>query len=191
MELIREADLVMLSAIQSIHSPILDEILLYSGFRMTWLPLYLFLGFKASKSFKGQSFFIFLVITSLLVASTDQASVWMKDHFMRLRPCHDPSVSDWVRLVGNCGGLYGFVSSHAANAGGITTFLLILLHRSSPWFFKLLVPWTMLICLCRVYNGVHFPTDVMAGLFLGSMLGFLWAVIFKRAKKSLLSNHHA
>jgi undecaprenyl-diphosphatase len=42
-----------------------------------------------------------------------------KEVFHRLRPCYDPSISHLIHTVGKKGGgLYGFVSSHAANVFG-------------------------------------------------------------------------
>ena len=53
---------------------------------------------------------------------------------------------------------------------------------------------TVLIAYSRVYVGVHFVSDVMAGILLGSLLGFLWIkFVFKRFeffKKARLSKNN-
>ncbi|MBR6947721.1 MAG: phospholipid phosphatase, partial [Muribaculaceae bacterium] len=57
-----------------------------------------------------------MVVLTVLVA--DQVSSGLIKHLVeRLRPTHDPSLESMVHVVnGYRGGLYGFVSSHAANS---------------------------------------------------------------------------
>jgi membrane-associated phospholipid phosphatase len=54
-------------------------------------------------------------------------------------------------------------SSHAANWGAGTMILFIYFRRS--WRFML--PMALLVAFSRIYNGVHYPSDVLAGLVLG------------------------
>jgi undecaprenyl-diphosphatase len=52
--------------------------------------------------------------------------------------------------------------------------------RSSAIFWLL---WASVIAYSRVYNGVHYPSDVLVGGFIGALFGFL---CFKFYKFSLL-----
>jgi undecaprenyl-diphosphatase len=66
------------------------------------------------------------------------------------------------------GGLYGFVSSHAANFFAIVVAVWFVFRSSFPK-----VPWIvfgcgLLIILSRVYLGVHYLSDTLVGAILGA-----------------------
>ncbi len=69
-----------------------------------------------------------------------------------------------VRCLVGKGGSGSFPSSHAANwfAGAMIAFLYF---RKSAW---LTLPLGALVALSRVYNGVHYPSDVLGGAVLGA-----------------------
>lgn len=101
----------------------------------------------------------------------DQGSVHLfKETVCRLRPCH---ALDNVRMFHtHCGGQYGFVSSHAANAFAIVTFL-ILRYRHFPWASVLLSLWALATCYSRAYLGKHYPGDLICGAFFGAVIGLI------------------
>jgi membrane-associated phospholipid phosphatase len=63
-------------------------------------------------------------------------------------------------------------SSHTANWFSATMVALIFYRRS--WRF--MVPLACLVAFSRIYNGVHYPGDVLAGAILGS--GYAVAIVF-------------
>ena len=82
-----------------------------------------------------------------------------------------------VHIVnGYRGGRYGFVSSHAANFMAIAT-LLTFITRQRLVLFSL-VTWTLLQCYSRMYLGVHYPGDILGGLIVGALAGWLvWCLM--------------
>jgi membrane-associated phospholipid phosphatase len=48
------------------------------------------------------------------------------------------------------------------------------------WAASLLLIWAALIGYSRIYLGVHYPLDVLGGLFLGVLLGLLAGYLFYR-----------
>lgn len=114
-----------------------------------------------------------LIVGSLILAYaiSEQTSVHLfKEVFMRLRPCHEPTLAGQVRLVANsCGGQFGFVSTHAANSFNLAIFTALLIHRR--WFTISMFTWAILISYSRIYIGVHYPGDVIGGMVLGCLIG--------------------
>jgi undecaprenyl-diphosphatase len=70
------------------------------------------------------------------------------------------------------------VSSHATNFFGIATFMFIILYRKRryTWLFI----WAGFISYTRLYLGVHYPADLVAGAILGMFLGWMIATVSQR-----------
>jgi len=139
-----------------------------------WVPLYLFLIIFSIMNFKSKAFswILFIVITLVL---TDQiSSSWVKPFFERPRPCRDPFLMSQVRLLLNgCSGGYSFTSSHATNHFGFAFFLVMTLGKiMGRWKYAFLL-WAASISYGQVYVGVHYPSDILCGAILGSVIGLL------------------
>jgi undecaprenyl-diphosphatase len=74
---------------------------------------------------------------------------------------------------------HSFPSGHSATAFACATVLASLAPRWRVPFFVL----AALIAISRVYNGLHYPTDILAGSALGVLVGLavLWAT--KRGRR--------
>lgn len=120
-----------------------------------------------------KKFLIVVPFIALTVLLADQISVQLfKEIFLRLRPCHTPTIADFVHTVNNeCGGLYGFISSHAANTFSVAFFIGLLLKKHYPWLLILLLVWASIVSYSRIYLGVHFPGDILGGILVGSLIG--------------------
>ncbi|MBT3612188.1 MAG: phosphatase PAP2 family protein, partial [Flavobacteriales bacterium] len=90
---------------------------------------------------------------------------------------YTPIVMQEMRFVTDCGGQYGFISSHASNSFAIAFFISLLLKSRKTFFW--LFNWAALVGLSRVYLGVHFPYDVIGGMFWGLFVSLLVYKIFK------------
>ncbi len=114
-----------------------------------------------------------VAMLALAVLVADQVSSGLIKHLVeRLRPTQDPSLSNMVHIVnGYRGGMYGFVSSHAANFMAVAT-LLSLITRER-WMLFSLVSWALLQCYSRMYLGVHYPGDILGGIAVGVLAGWL------------------
>ena len=114
-----------------------------------------------------------LAMLALAVLLADQVSSGLIKHLVeRLRPTHDPSLESMVHVVnGYRGGVDGFVSSHAANSFAVATLLSFIMRHRLVTFS--LFTWSLLQCYSRMYLGVHYPGDILGGIVVGMLAGWL------------------
>src|SRR5450755_3340671 len=82
-----------------------------------------------------------------------------------------------VDMAANLGSRNSMPSSHAANwfAG---TMICFIYFRRSLWF---MLPLALGVSFSRIYNGVHYPSDVLAGAILGAGYGVAGIFILQTA----------
>ena len=178
-EFILTIDDKILLIINGFNSTFLDTAMLYISSKLGWLPLYLLLLYLVIVEYKN-IFWLVLVMSAVTILISDQASVHLfKNIFERLRPCHEPDLLNKLHLVKDCGGSFGFVSSHASNSAAIATFFILLLGKRFKWIIPIMVIYTLLIMYSRVYLGVHYPMDVFFGAILGMAVGFGTSFLFR------------
>lgn len=148
----------------------------------TWIPLYVLLVGLIVWRYRTNWKAIVCILIGFAVAvglSDFTCSGILKPLVCRLRPTHEPQLAGMVHLVnGYTGGLYSFCSSHAANT------MAVALLFSLIWRNKIatagLMTWVALNCYSRMYLGVHYPTDILCGLLIGSTWSLLVYLILQR-----------
>jgi undecaprenyl-diphosphatase len=113
-----------------------------------------------------------LLLTALAVWAADATAYGIKLAVDRPRPHFEPL----VRLPTDP----SFPSGHAATSFAGATMLALLVPRLAPGFYVLAVA----IAFSRVYVGVHYPLDVLAGAALGAAIGWAGARALPRLERS-------
>jgi len=112
-----------------------------------------------------------LLIITITISDQLNSSV-IKYWLLRTRPCH---ILDNIRLLVSCGSGYSFPSSHASNNFAGALILAFLLPRAKWWFFG----FAAVVAFSRVYVGVHYPFDALAGAALGIACAITVIVLYE------------
>jgi len=176
-----DSDLFQL--INEAHQPWLDQLMVIISGKLTWIPLYIFLIYLLYQKYNLDVWKTFLYLLSTVIFADQVSSSIFKPLFKRLRPCHVEEFQSWIHLPDGCGGLYGFCSSHAANAFAVAIGF-YLVTKNKPISLLLLI-WATLIAYSRVYLGAHYPLDVFMGAIVGSLGAFILFQTYVKLTKKL------
>ena len=145
----------------ALSNPLFDRIMPFFSGNALFIPLVLALA--ATLAWKGnRRGRICLLMLVLVICLGDPLVInTLKHAFARARPFD--VVPDAITLIGRSGS-YGMPSAHAANWFAATVVLTAYFPRS-VWF---MLPLAVIVSFSRVYNGVHYPGDVLVGACLGA-----------------------
>lgn len=164
------------------HSAFLDPLMYWASNKLFWFPFYALLIYLLIRWYKKRTALILVCIAVLITLSDQLSSHLIKNLVKRLRPSHEPALAGLVHLSkAGHGGMYGFVSSHAANCFALVVFLSLILDRRYRWIKYVLVFWAVLVSYSRIYVGVHYPGDVLCGALLGAGLGYILSLFYRKA----------
>lgn len=141
--------------------------------RLIWIPIGVVFLWMLIRKYKSSGPVIMCIVGIVLtVVICDQvSSSIIKPLCARLRPSHQPGVEEFLHYVNNKrSGLYGFVSSHAANTFGVCVLLSRIIKRKGVTISLLI--FSVLVCYSRIYLGVHYFGDVLCGGILGVAVGY-------------------
>ncbi|MBR1766418.1 MAG: phosphatase PAP2 family protein [Bacteroidales bacterium] len=191
-EALNQFDTRLFYLINSHHCTAMDWTMWVLSSRWCWLVV-IALGYALSTLVREpRRWWLVLAGIGLCFLLADQGSVQLfKNTVCRLRPCH--ALPDVHLFREGCGGLYGFISSHAANAFAIATFF-FLRYRRWPSLSRgkaLAVPvgfvvWAVLTSYSRAYLGKHYPGDLLCGTLFGIVVGILIHLFIKWMEKKFI-----
>jgi len=170
--------------LNSHNSPFWDTVMTTISAIIVWFPLYIAILVYLGLRYK-RKFLIILLFIIAAVTLSDQDALLIKNIVHRPRPCHEPALSGLVHLVnGRCGGMWGFVSSHAANSFNVALLSLLLIRKR--WFSVSIVIWAAIVGYSRIYLGVHYPGDVICGAAVGTLAGWAMYSLYRLTDRHLL-----
>lgn len=180
-------DRAIVLAINGWHTPFLDEFFWYTSARWVWIPAYIYLLWLSWKSFGKQAvWFVLIVVATIVIADIGSVHLF-KEAVQRYRPSHNTLLTNQLHYylqkdgTNYMGGLYGFVSSHATNFFTLTVLIGLTLRSFYPKLVYWMLGCSVLVCLSRIYLGVHYFSDVFVGALWGSSVAYLvYRLVIKR-----------
>lgn len=176
---IQQLDTQIFLSLNGLHTPWVDTFMYWVTQRNTWIPLYALLIIWLIWQYKQRAAGMIASLILTIIVADQTASTLLKPNIQRLRPCHVSYLQNKVHLVvESCGGTYGFASSHAANSFGLAMALWLMVGRQFKWLGYFFFPWAVLVSYSRIYVGVHYPLDVLAGALIGCGAAYLsvWGI---------------
>lgn len=181
LSIIEFIDSQLLLLANSCHTEWADHFMMMFSGRFIWIPMYLTLAFIIFRHFPLKKALVVLAGVGLAIALTDQiCATLIRPVVARLRPSHpDNPLSAFITLVdGYRGGSYGFPSCHAANSFALIAFMALVVPQKRLAIF--LLCWAVVNSYSRLYLGVHYPGDLLAGSILGTCCGTAVALAVRR-----------
>ncbi len=122
-------------------------------------------------------------VVAAVLAGLSAVIVLGINHFVsravaRMRPCH---ALHHVTVLLGCASDYSFPSDHAVIAGALAMGLLLFDLRIG----LLATLFALFLAFARVYVGVHYPGDVVAGLLIGAAIAVIMWVVLRRPAVAL------
>ncbi len=147
------------------------------------IPFLLAMLLRASdrKNDRGTTYFAAalwtLLISCCAVYLSEFVEYWMKGAVARVRPCR---AVEGIRLIVACPSSYSMPSGHAISSFAFAVPLFYLTREYIALLWRLYpLALASMVAFSRIYLGVHYPTDVLAGALLGSMIGLLLSVLYQ------------
>ena len=172
-------DFKILYALQSIRTPFLDSLWLFiTNMAGSMGEFWLIVGALLLIFRKTRKWGFSVLLSYALVFVVGQFV--LKDLIARPRPCH---LDETIQLLVSRPSSYSCPSTHTAWAFGAAASLFM--NNKKAGIGACVA--AALIGFSRMYLFVHFPTDVLAGVALGILMGLIAAFAINKAAKAIKS----
>lgn len=211
---IHHIDQLLTLEINSWHSFITDPVWAFFSDKLVWAPMYAAIIALLIWKLGWKRGLIVLGGALLTFAFCDQFSNLIKHAVGRIRPLHDEFMIAQGLHVLEHGGGYSFFSAHSANSFGLAFSTFVGMKRclcgSGPhgcmkpgstvtytpsampqwlkaygcWMFF----WAFMVAISRIFVGKHYLGDVIVGILVGSLAGWLFARLASHIATRLVKN---
>lgn len=164
----------ILYAIQELHSPIMDKIMIFitelGDGGLFWIGIGIVCLVIKKHRRMGLQVLLSMLCTFII------GNLILKNLFARQRPCAiDPSIELLIPYPSE----FSFPSGHSMN--GMTAAVALFLNNKTIGIPALMI--AVLIGFSRMYHFVHFPTDILGGFCVGFTVAIIVNYVFDRIQE--------
>ncbi len=171
METLLELDRNIFIFLNSFGSETFDGFWAFITKQINWIPVFAIFAYLVFKHLGWRHAVLILLMLALLITLTDQTTNFFKNYFLRLRPGSDPSLDGLIRAV-QTRKSYSFISGHASNSMAAAYFLFRVLKPYVKYMGFIFI-WPFIFAYSRIYLGLHYPGDILAGYIWGILTATL------------------
>ena len=170
LEKIIDLDKQLLVFLNGLGSETFDSLWLILTKQANWIPFFLVLLYLVYIKIGVKQTVVIVLLVAILLTVNNTITEFFKATFQRLRPSNDPEIKDIIRNI-KPSNTFSFFSGHSSNTMAVFVFL-YLKFKTHYKYFWVFILWPLIFSYSRIYLGLHFPTDILAGYLCGLIMGF-------------------
>ncbi len=168
--------------LNSLGSETFDVYWAFLTSQINWIPFFLLILYLVVKNNHWKAVLLIVLFIGLTVLITNETTDFFKESFERLRPNNEPLLEGKIRALKDPQS-FSFISGHASNSIAVITFIYLLFRNKYRWVCLFFI-WPLIFGYSRIYLGVHYPTDILAGYVWGNLMGIFVFRLYRLVTKS-------
>lgn len=181
LEKIVNLDKQLLVFLNGLGSARFDFLWLFLTKQSNWVPFFIFLIYLVYQKLGAKQTLLIVLFVAVLITINNEITELFKRTFERSRPCNDIGLKDVIRNI-KPSNTFSFFSGHASNTMAVFLFLYLIFKKHYKYFW-LVILWPLVFAYSRIYLGLHFPSDILAGYACGLIMGFLTYKVYLFVQK--------
>lgn len=177
-ETIHSFDIKYLVYLNNLGTSFFDPFWLFVTNEVAWVPAFVLILLALYQKFNAEMALKILMYTLLLLAVNLILTELVKELIARVRPNNNRALIHELRILTTPSN-YSFFSGHASSSFSVTLFLVLTLRKHFRKIHVLWI-WPVLFVYSRIYVGVHYPSDLLAGSIFGLLLASLFFKMYQQ-----------